>query len=137
MRILLDTNVVLDVALDRQPFYDAAARILEASDFGRVHLFVTASSVTDLYYVLRKQRGRQAGLNFIRRLLECADACGVDKQILADALASGFRDFEDGVQNAAAVADRLEIIVTRNKADFAGSLLTVLTPDEFAATYLA
>jgi predicted nucleic acid-binding protein len=69
VRVLLDTNVVLDVALARQPFYRAAARILNASDFDAIHLFVTASSATDLYYVLRKEKGREVGLRFIRRLL--------------------------------------------------------------------
>ena len=91
----------------------------------RFHLFITASSATDLYYVLRKEKGREAGLRFIRRLLECADACGVDKGILIAALDSGFPDFEDAVQNAAAVADHIEIILTRNKSDYRGSPLTV------------
>jgi len=136
VKILLDTNVVLDIALDRQPFYEAAARILDASDFNRIHLFITASSATDLYYVLRKEKGRDIGLRFIRRLLECVDACHVDKPILAAALDSGFLDFEDAVQNAAAVNNQIEIIVTRNKADYQSSPLHVMDPDEFASVYL-
>jgi predicted nucleic acid-binding protein len=137
VRILLDTNVVLDVALDRQPFYQAAARILDASDFDRIHLFITASSATDLYYVLRKEKGREVGLRFIKRILECVDACNVDERILMAALASGFLDFEDAVQNASAIDNQIEIIVTRNKADYATSPLTILTPDEFAVAHLA
>ena len=62
MRILLDTNVVLDVAFERQPFYAAASRILDASDFDRIHLFITASMATDVYYVLRKAKGREVAL---------------------------------------------------------------------------
>ena len=104
MRILLDTNVVLDVALAREPFCQAAEMILDASDFRRIHLFITASSATDLYYVLRKEKGRDIGLRFIRRLLEGVDACGVDKNTLIAAVNSAFLDFEDAVQNAAAVA---------------------------------
>ena len=137
MRILLDTNFVLDVALARQPFARAAEQILAASDFSRIHLFITASSATDLYYVLRKEQGREAGLRFIQRLLECVDACGVDKAVLNAALASGFRDYEDAVQSAAAVEAKVDIIVTRNKADFSSSPLTVLTPDEFVSLHLA
>jgi predicted nucleic acid-binding protein len=136
VRILLDTNVVLDVAINRQPFYQAAARILDASDFGRIHLFITASSATDLYYVLRKEKGRQAGLGFIKRLLECVDACSVDKGILIVALDSGFRDFEDAVQNAAAIESQIDIIVTRDKADYRTSPLTIQTPDEFVVAHL-
>ena len=61
----------------------------------------------------------------------------MDKGILIAALASGFPDFEDAVQNAAAVADHIEIILTRNKSDYRGSPLTVLDPEEFVAAHLA
>ena len=137
MKILLDTNVVLDVALARQPFCQAAEMILDASDFRRVHLFITASSATDLYYVLRKEKGRDIGLRFIRRLLEGVDACGVDKNTLIVALNSGFSDFEDAVQNAAAIDNQIETIVTRDKAGYRTSPLAVLTPEEFVAAHLA
>ncbi len=79
MRVLLDTNVILDIALERQPFYAAAAKILQASDF---------------------------------------------------------LDFEDAVQNAAAIDCRIDAIITRNKADYRTSPLTVLAPEEFAAAHL-
>ena len=112
-------------------------QILDASDFRRIHLFITASSATDLYYVLRKEKGRDIGLRFIRRLLEGVDACGVDKNTLVAALASDFSDFEDAVQNAAAIDSQIETIVTRNKADYHTSPLVVLTPEEFVAAHLA
>ncbi len=137
MRVLLDTNVVLDVALARTPYDAAAARILDASNSGSVYLSITASSATDLYYVLRKEKGREVGLRFIRGLLACVDACSVDREILIAALNSGFRDFEDAVQNAAVVKDRIDVIVTRNKADYQTSPLTVLTPEEFVSRHLA
>ncbi len=136
MKILLDTNVVLDIALARQPFCQGAEKILNASDFDHFHLFITASSATDLYYVLRKEKGREVGLRFIKRLLECVDACNVDENILIAALTSHFLDFEDAVQNAAAVKSDIDIIVTRNKADYRTSQLTVLTPDEFILAHL-
>jgi predicted nucleic acid-binding protein len=137
MRALLDTNVILDVAQERGPFYDVAVRILKSSDFERVHLFITASAATDIYYILRKSDGREAALTFLADLLKAIDVCHVDKSILLEALASTLSDFEDAVQNAAAVENRLDIIVTRNKTDYRTSPLTVLTPDEFVAAYLA
>ena len=136
MRILLDTNVVLDVALAREPFCRAADAILDASDFRRIHLFITASSATDLYYVLRKEKGHDVGLRFIRRLLESVDACGVDENTLSAAMNSDFRDFEDAVQNAAAVDAGIDVIVTRNQSDFRTSPLTVMSPEEFVAAHL-
>ena len=136
MRVLLDTNVILDIAQERESFYAAAARVLRASDFGRVHLFVTASAATDIYYILRKSDGREAALTFLADLLKVVDVCLVDKDILLAALGSAFVDFEDAVQNAAAIEANVEIIVTRNKMDYTGSSLTVLSPDEFVAEYL-
>jgi predicted nucleic acid-binding protein len=137
MRVLLDTNVILDVAQERTPFNASATRILRASDFERTHLFVTASSATDIYYILRKSAGRETAFVFLMDLFKVVDVCPVDKNILLEALASNFPDFEDAVQNAAAIETRVEIIVTRNKADYATSSLTVLTPDEFASAHLA
>jgi predicted nucleic acid-binding protein len=137
MRVLLDTNVILDVALEREPFYATATRIVEASDFDRMHLFITASMVTDVYYILRKSKGRERTLAFLNELLELVDVCRVDKRVLVRAMDSGFVDFEDAVQNAAAIESQMDTIVTRNKADYQTSPLTVLSPEEFAAAHLA
>ncbi len=136
MRILLDTNVVLNIALKRLPHYTAAARIIEASDFNRTHEFITASMATDIYYILRKLKGREFAITFLTDLISMVDVRQVDKRILLDALASQIVDFEDAVQNAAAVSGRIEIIVTRNKADFGNSTLIVMTPEEFVAAHL-
>ena len=69
--------------------------------------------------------------------LMLVDVCQVDRNILSEALDSDFVDFEDAVQNAAAIESQIEIIVTRNKADYVTSPLTVLTPEEFVAAHLA
>jgi predicted nucleic acid-binding protein len=137
MRVLLDTNVILDIALERRPSYAAANRIVRASDFDRMHLFVTASMATDIHYILRKSKGREYTLAFLSDLLSLVDVCQVDKSILLDALDSSFVDFEDAVQNAAAIDSQLEIIVTRNKTDYRTSPLAVLSPEEFVAAHLA
>lgn len=137
MRILLDTNVVLDVALEREPFDAAAVQILDASDFDRRHLFITASMATDIYYLVSKSKGREAALEFLADLLDLVDVCQVDRNILSEALASDFLDFEDAVQNAAAIESKIDIIVTRNTADYRTSPLTVLTPEDFVAAHLA
>jgi len=137
MKLLLDTNVVLDIALKRQPFYKAAARVFDASNFGTVHLFITASIATDLYYILRKQKDHEMAIAFIKDLLTCADACKVDKGTLLEAISSGFTDFEDAVQSFAAVESAVEVILSRNKDDFGSSSLTVLTPIEFVEDHLA
>jgi predicted nucleic acid-binding protein len=136
MRVLLDTNIILDIAQEREPFFATAVRILDASDFDQFHLFITASSATDIYYLLRKSDSREAALAFLSELLETIDVCLVDKNVLSNALGSPFLDFEDAVQNAAAIQSQIEIIVTRNKADYENSQLKVLTPEEFVTIHL-
>ncbi|MCD4728481.1 MAG: PIN domain-containing protein [Pirellulales bacterium] len=136
MRVLLDTNVILDIALERQPYYAPAARIIAASDFDRMHLFITASMATDVYYILRKFKGREHSLAFLADLLSSVDVCQVDKSVLVKALDSGFFDFEDAVQNAAAIESRIDAIVTRNKTHYKTSPLTVLAPEGLVAMYL-
>jgi len=136
MRILLDTNIILDIALKREPFYEPSARILRASDFDRTHLFITASIATDLYYVLSREKGPDTARAFIADLLAAVDVCGVDKDVLLEAVNSDFPDFEDAVQNFAAAGGAIDVIVTRNEADFAGSALTVLAPCELVEQHL-
>ncbi len=137
MNILLDTNVILDIALERQPFCLAAARILETSDFDRLHLFISASMATDVFYVIRKEKGKDVGLAFLKDLLNAVDVCKVDKDILFLALESDFDDFEDAVQHFAAIDSEIGFIITRNKKDFAASSLKILEPEEFVGEYLS
>jgi predicted nucleic acid-binding protein len=137
MRTLLDTNVVLGVALERLPFSVAAGRIFNAPRVNQIQLFITASMATDVYYLVRKRKGREVALEFLIDLLGAVDVCHVDKGTLLAALSSGFNDFEDAVQSAAVVEAKIDVIVTRNKADYSSSPLTVLTPDEFVSLHLA
>jgi predicted nucleic acid-binding protein len=136
MKVLLDTNVILDIALERQPFEASAARILEASDFDQFHLFITASMATDIYYLARKARGRETAIAFLKDLLDLVDVCEVDKTVLLEALDAGFPDFEDAVQNSAAGKAKIDAIVTRNKDDFAKSGLLIYHPDQFVSLHL-
>ena len=101
MKVLLDTNVTPDVALERSPFSAAASRIFNACRINQIQLFVTASMATDILYLVRKRKSREAAFEYLADLLGLVNVCHVDKGILLTALASGFRDFEDAVQFAA------------------------------------
>lgn len=136
MKILLDTNVVLDIALNRKPFCEPATKVLDASDFRETHLFITGSIATDLYFVIRKEKGHETAMRFLRGLLRCVDVCAVDKTVLLAAMDSDFRDFEDAVQNSAAVAGDIEVILTRNRPDFRASPLRIMEPEELLNQHL-
>ena len=133
MRVLFDTNVVLDVLLKREPWVMEAAAIWRANDEGRITGHILASALTDVYYVARRQKGIIAARAAILTCLEAFEVCTVDRQTLERAVALPGNDFEDNLQIAGASVVGLDAIVTRNKPDFKGATIPVLTPMELLA----
>jgi predicted nucleic acid-binding protein len=131
VKVLLDTNIVLDIALERLPFAEDSSRILEIAEEKKVHLYITASVATDIFYILRKQKGRETALDFLRDLLQLVDVCSVDKNVLLQALNNPRPDFEDAVQIHAALAEKIDTIITRDQEGYAKSSLTVKSPEDF------
>ena len=129
-QILIDTNIILDIALQREPFFEVAEQIFNKIDDGKIKRFVTASSVMDIYYVSRKVCGREKTIEFIRELIDILEVLSVAKETIINALASEFKDFEDAVQYYVADMNRIDIIVTRNKSDFELSEIEVCYPEE-------
>ena len=129
-RLLLDTNIILDIALKREPHFEHSSKIFELIDKKRIIGYITASTVTDIYYISRKEKGNEIAIEFISNLIEIVDVIGVDKSTIVKALKSNLKDFEDAVQVSAAENYEIEIIVTRNKSDFLNSGLEILTPKE-------
>jgi len=131
MKILLDTNIILDYALQREGFWEAAEKIFMLTESEENIEFVSSSAVTDIFYMLRRYYKdsfkAQEKLKDIRRLvriLEVSDA-NIDH-----ALSLKWKDFEDAVQYAVAVDNKLDVIVTRNVKDFELKEIPVLTPAE-------
>lgn len=91
---------------------------------------MTATTVTDIYYISKREKGNEVAIEFISKLIEIVDVIGVDKNTIVKALKFGLKDFEDAVQVTAAVFNEIEIIITRNKSDFLNSGLEILTPKE-------
>jgi predicted nucleic acid-binding protein len=129
-RVLLDTNIILDIALKREPHFELSSKIFELIDKERIIGYITASTVTDIYYISRKEKGNAIAIEFISNLIEIVDIIGVDKSVIVKALKSNLKDFEDAVQVSAAEYYEIETIVTRNKSDFLNSGLEILTPKE-------
>ncbi|GHU67766.1 twitching motility protein PilT [Spirochaetia bacterium] len=131
MNILIDTNVALDALLERQPFYAAAAKVLGLSTLG-VRIFVSASAITDIYYISRRQTGsKKTAMELLKNLLLYVDAATVSDAEIRRAIALDWGDFEDAVQYAAGERLAVDFIVTRNPADFFSSPIEAVTPDQF------
>ncbi len=130
-RVFIDTDVILDVALGREPFYQKSKTVLVMADNSLINGFITSIEVANLYYILRKNGGDEKARFFLRNLVKFLSILTVSFKNVQDALDSEFSDFEDAMQNFSAVDNQCEYIVTRNIRDYAGSDLKVRTPEEF------
>lgn len=128
LHVLVDTNVVLDLLLMRQPWLTDAQPMWEAHDAGRLHAYLLASVLTDIFYICRKQVGVERARQAVEACLRGLIIVAVDRPLIASAIALPGSDFEDNVQIACAQSAGLDLIVTRNIIDFAHSPITVVEP---------
>jgi predicted nucleic acid-binding protein len=137
VRVLFDTNVVLDHLLEREPFVDAAEQLLSLVDAGEVEGLICSTTATTIHYLAAKAVGASAAVEYLRELLSIFDVACVDKDVLRTALDAGFADFEDAVVHEAARRAGASAIVTRDASDFARSQLPVFSPIELLAAVRA
>jgi predicted nucleic acid-binding protein len=133
MRVLLDTNVVLDALLAREPWKQDAEAILQASRDSQFAANATSLSVANLFYVRRRFMGLEKAISGVRDCLDGFEILPVDRSTLFAALALPGKDFEDNIQIVAAVEAGLDALVTRNPADFTACPLPVWSPQELLA----
>ena len=128
---LVDTNVVIDMLLDREDA-DAACAVFDRAERREYCLHICALSFTTMYYSLRKILSREDRINVLSQLKEAMEIAMVDESVIDMALNSGWKDFEDAVQNFSAVTDPdITAIITRNTKDFKESSLEVIDSLEF------
>ena len=137
MKVLFDTNVVLDHLLAREPHADTAERLLNLVDTGKIDGVICSTTATTIHYLASKVAGASVSLDYLRKLLAIFDVACVDREVLQGALELGFSDFEDAVLHEAACNVGAAAIVTRNGKDFARSTLPVFDPSELLAAVCA
>lgn len=130
MRVLFDTNVVLDLLLDRRPHSLTAAQLVTEVDRGRIEGLLGATTVTTVHYVAANAAGAARAREHIQKLLSVFDVAPVGRAVLSDALELRFRDYEDAVLHEAARHARAAGVVTRDRAAFARATLSIYAPDE-------
>ena len=130
MRVLLDTNIVLDGLLEREPFVRDAKALFQAIRSGQVEGYITATTLTDIFYIARKAKGTMVARQDVSDLLALMQVCTVDRSILEAAISSLLPDFEDAVQLACALNENLDAIITRDTQDFADADLQILSAGE-------
>ena len=130
-RVLFDSDVLLDVLAQRQPFVIASAQALNMVTQTKIQGYVSGHAVTNIFYILRRQVGSEIARDALSRLLIHIQVASVTDAVIRAALQNSMTDFEDAVTSEAANAVGVEVIVTRNKSDFAASLVPAMLPDEF------
>ena len=134
MRVLLDTNVVLDVLLEREAHVGASAAVLAAVEAGLLTGLLGATSVTTIHYLAARAVGARRARRHVETLLSLCDVAPVNEDVLRDALGLGFEDYEDAVLHEAARAARATGIITRDPQGFKRSVLPVYSPEELLAS---
>jgi len=131
-KVLIDTDVILDLFFDREPFAKFATEIFSLCEEKEIKGFTTPVIISNVYYLLKRSAKHEIIIEKIRQLLHIIEVVPIDKKAVLEALNSNFKDFEDALQNFAAKEHgEIKIILTRNIKDFKKSDLAVLTPETY------
>lgn len=130
MKVLIDTNVVLDVLCNREEFYESSSQILKYCELKKIQGYVSALSFPNIVYIMRKELKPdkvKAVINSLTMILSIVDLKGEDIKKAANL---DFNDYEDALQSLSASSIKADYIVTRNIKDFKCSVIPAIKPSE-------
>jgi len=132
MKVFIDTNLVLDVLAQRRPFYEASARIWELVESRDLKGYLSATTITDIFYILKRQLGAKKAYDFVNKIMLVFDITSVSQADIRKALNLAFKDFEDGLQVVCGKKIGAKYFVTRNTEDFQEAEgIEVVDPETF------
>lgn len=134
--VTIDTNVVLDKLQKREPWSDAADKIFLLVANKKINASINCSSVTDIYYIYGREKGKAIARQAITYLSKLLDFITVDKNDCNKALSSEVDDFEDALLSVCAKKVNAKYIITRDIKDFAKSKVEAITPEEFCESFM-
>ena len=133
-RLLIDTNIVMDLLSKREKFYDEAAALFSRADKKELVLTITSLTFANTNYILTKLKSAKEAREILRKFKVLVELLNLDDKITELALSDeSFPDFEDGLQYYSAIENKIDVIITRNKKDFKNSKIPVLSTKEFLA----
>ncbi len=131
MKVLFDTNIILDVLLDRKPFSEHASYLMSRVERSEMNGFLCATTVTTIHYLLSKYLDKEKAIDSISSIMALFEVASVNRLVIENALKLKFSDFEDSIVHESARHAGAEYIITRNIKDFKKSKIPVYTPTEF------
>ena len=134
-KLFIDTNIVIDLLANREPFYEDAAKLFSLADKNKIKLSVSSLTFANTNYILQKTNPGSIAKEILRKFKILTIVLSLDDKIIDLALNdNGFGDFEDAIQYYSAIENNQDIIITRNMRDFKTSMLPVMTASEFIKT---
>lgn len=131
-KLFVDSDVVIDFFTDREPHVNPASELFELNEQGIVKLYLSAVSINNIYYIVRRFLGHKKTLEVVESLIEMTEIVGTTKKEIIQALKNNFTDYEDSVQYSSALNIKdLDAIITRNVKDYRNSSIAVMTPLNF------
>jgi len=130
MKVLIDTNIILDVLLKREPYYKYSQLVLLAAEEQYIYGYISASTITDIFYVTNKAlKSKTETYALLKNLINTIIIAAVDSDIISGALESVWDDFEDCVQYFVGESIDVDYIVTRNSKDFLNGNIKTMPPE--------
>jgi predicted nucleic acid-binding protein len=133
-KLFLDTNIVVDLLGEREPFYESVAKIATLADKGKIQLFVSALTYSTVFYLLSRFEDKEIVKEKIRKFKVIVETSDLTNKIIDKGLSSKFKDFEDSLQYYCALETDCKLFITRNGKDFKESELPVMTPNEYLSS---
>ncbi len=130
-KVFVDTDIILDLLSEREPFYVHSATLFSRADKGEIKLFVSSLSFANLNYILSRQYSADQARKKLLKFKTLVTVLAVNAKIIDLALSSNFKDFEDGIQYFTSIENSIKIILTRNLKDFKTSEIPVMTAEQF------
>jgi len=131
-RILIDTNIIIDLLAKREMFYEDSLRIFSLADRSEIHLAISTLSIANTYYLLNDVMKLKGARGIVRKFKVLVNSYSLDDKIIELALNDkSFKDFEDAIQYYTALEANCKAIITRNIKDFKNSTIPVFRPKEY------
>lgn len=134
--VFLDTNILMDIIANREPFYDSSSEVYKLGILRKVKFFTSSNTILTLHYLLKKYLKEENIRKTLDEITQVVSIVPIDLYIIQESIKSNCKDFEDAAQIFAAKSVKeIDFIVTRNLKDFKNSEVTALNPDQFLNEY--
>lgn len=130
-KVFVDTDIILDLLSNRNPFYTYSAHLFSEADQGKTKIYVSSLSFSNLNYILSKQYSTAQARKKLLKFKTLVTVLGVTDKVVELALSSDFKDFEDGLQYFTAIEHNVKTLLTRNLKDYKSAEITVMTAEQF------